>query len=228
MPSQGTFAEKIAVPASNVYPKPAHLTMEQAAALPVAGVTAYRALFERGNAVEGERVLITGAGGGVALTALQFACAAGMQVYVTTGSDFKLEKLKRHGAIDGVVYRRPDWDKQLLKIADSFDLILDGSGGTSFAGLLKLCRPGGRVVVYGGSLGKIDGLSPQYLFWRQIDILGTSMGSPRDFSAMLGFVSKHQIIPPVDRVLEFEDGDAGMGLLADNLQLGKIVLKIDR
>jgi len=226
MPSQGTFAEKIAVPASNVYDKPEHLSWEEAAALPVAGVTAYRALFTRGDSKPGEKLLITGGGGGVALTAIQFARAIGMDVYVTTGTDHKLEQLKRYGANGGVVYRRNEWDKQLLEMADVFDIILDSAGGSDFSKLIKLCRPGGRIVVYGGSQGKIDGLSPQYLFWRQIDIRGTSMGSPQDFASMLAFVSKHEIRPPVDRVLPMKNGDDGMSLLATDQQIGKIVVNL--
>ena len=226
MPSQGTFAESIVVPKQNVYSMPAHLSWDQAAALPVAGVTAYRALFTRGNAKPGEKLLITGGGGGVALLALQFALATGMEIYVTTGSKEKLEKLKGFGATGGVVYKESNWHEQLKDIAGGFDMILDGTGGDNFKEFTRLCNPGGRIVIYGGTLGTINDLSPQHIFWRQISILGTTMGSPTDFQGMIDFVSRHEIVPIVNTVLDFEDANKGLDMLARSSQFGKIILRI--
>ena len=226
VPGQGVFAEYIAMPRENIYDKPAHLTWEEAAAIPVAGVTAYRALFTRGEAQRGEKLLITGGGGGVAVMALQFALAAGLEVFVTTGSREKLQRLVELGASGGAIYKEEQWIDDLKNIAGGFDMVLDGTGGDGFSKVARLVRPGGRLLVYGGSLGKINGLSPQHLFWRQVDIRGTSMGSPRDFAAMIDFINSHQIRPVVDSVFSMNDANQALRRIAESNQIGKVVLTI--
>ncbi|RYF78517.1 MAG: alcohol dehydrogenase, partial [Cytophagaceae bacterium] len=123
MPTAGTFAEKIVIAQTNVYHKPTHLSFEEAAALPLAGLTAWRALMSRAglSRQHPERVLVTGAGGGAALFALQFAVAAGAEVWVTSGSEAKLAKVKELGAKGGVSYKEADWHKTLLKLATNGD-----------------------------------------------------------------------------------------------------------
>ncbi|HVA33264.1 MAG TPA: NAD(P)-dependent alcohol dehydrogenase, partial [Candidatus Baltobacteraceae bacterium] len=133
MPHEGTFAQYVAVPAENVYPKPAHLTMEQAAAIPLAGLTAYRATITRGALQAGETVLITGIGGGVQTFVLLFAKQIGARAIVTSGSDEKLELAKALGADEGINYRTtPDWHKQLRALSP-IDLVVDSSGGDTLA-----------------------------------------------------------------------------------------------
>lgn len=226
LPDNGTFAEQIAIPRRNIYPKPEHLDWLQAAALPLAGLTAWRALFTRCRLRPGERALISGIGGGVALTAMQFAIAAGADVFVTSGSDDKLERALRMGAKGGANYKTPDWDKQLKKESGGFDVIIDSAAGDGFASLLALCNPGARMGVYGGSLGKINGLSPQILFWKQVSILGSTMGTHADFKQMLAFVNKHRIVPVVDQVLPLEAANLAFERMARGDQFGKIVLEI--
>lgn len=189
LPDNGTFAEQISVPADNLVPMPSHLNWEQAAALPLAGLTAYRTLFTRCGLKPGERVLITGIGGGVALMAMQFAIAAGAEVFVTSGSDEKIEQAVLLGAGGGANYRQDSWDKDLKATVGGFDVVVDSAGGDGFTLLPGLCNPGARIGVYGGSLGKINGLSPQILYWKQISILGSTMGTREEFSQMLDFVS---------------------------------------
>lgn len=227
LPTNGTFAGQVLVPAKNLHPKPEHLDWEQAAALPLAGVTAWRALFTRCRLQRGERVLITGIGGGVALTALQFAVAAGAEVFVTSGSDDKLRQAVALGARGGVNYRAEDWDKQLRADAGGFDVVLDSAGGDGFTALLGLCNPAARIGVYGGTLGKVNGLSPQILFWKQISILGSTMGTRQDFRAMLRFVNEHRIVPVIDRVYPLSEGNAALDRMAAGEQFGKIVLRIN-
>ena len=113
MPRDGTFAQEVVVPAEQLYDKPVHMSWEQAAALPLAGVTAWRAVFTQGNAEPGERVLVTGIGGGVATFALQFAVEAGATVHVTSSSQEKLRRAAELGAVSGFNYRQPDWTDQL-------------------------------------------------------------------------------------------------------------------
>ena len=226
LPENGTFAEQIKIPKANLAPMPEHLDWEQAAALPLAGLTAYRALFSRCQLKAGERVLITGVGGGVALMTMQFALAAGAEVYVTSGSDDKLAKARKMGAHGGANYRQADWDKQLKTLAGGFDVLIDSAGGDGFSALLPLCNPGARIGVYGGTLGKVNGLSPQILFWKQISILGSTMGTPEEFRKMLEFVTQHKIVPVVDSVFRLEEGNRALRRMAETDQFGKIVLRI--
>lgn len=227
LPDSGTFAEQISVPADNLAPMPSHLNWEQAAALPLAGLTAYRTLFTRCGLKSGERVLITGIGGGVALMSMQFAIAAGAEVFVTSGSDEKIEQAVLLGAAGGTNYRQDSWDKDLKATVGGFDVVVDSAGGDGFALLPGLCNPGARIGVYGGSLGKINGLSPQILYWKQISILGSTMGTREEFTQMLEFVNRHQIVPVVDTAFLLSEGNAAMQRLGQSEQFGKIVLTID-
>lgn len=226
LPKNGTFAEWVAVPQRQLYDKPPHLSMEQAAALPLAGLTAYRALFSKGQLQRGEKVLISGAGGGVALFAFQFAIAAGAEVWVTSGSEAKIERAIAMGASGGANYRDADWHKNLQTQSGGFDVIVDGAGGDGFAGFPKICKPGARIVTYGGTLGAVSGLSPQPVFWKHLSILGTSMGNDQEFADMLEFVNQHKIIPVVDRVFPLSKGLEAISQMSDSKQFGKLVLSI--
>lgn len=226
MPGNGTFAEQIAVKPSQIVDKPAHLSMEQAAALPLAGLTAYRALVSRCQVQAGERVLISGVGGGVALFACQFAIAAGAEVFVTSSSEQKIETAVSLGALGGANYRQDGWHKKLGKETGGFDVVIDSAGGDGFANLVKLCKPGGRIGIYGGGRGTINGLSPQIIFFKQISILGSTMGSDQEFADMVEFVSDHKIEPVVDSVFSLGEGNAAIARMDAGLQFGKIVLKI--
>jgi zinc-binding alcohol dehydrogenase/oxidoreductase len=226
LPDNGTFAEYVKVPAVNIYDKPAHLSFEETAALPLAGLTAYRALMTRAKVKRKERVLISGIGGGVALFALQFALAAGCEVWVTSGSDSKIEKAISYGAKDGVNYTTDDWAKTLLARSGGFDVIVDSSVSDSFGEFIGLCNPGGRIVIYGATtLGSINNVNPRPLFWKQISLLGSTMGSPKEFEAMLAMVNKYQIKPIVDTVFPLKDGRAALKYMDDSKQFGKIVLQ---
>ncbi|MFN0214312.1 MAG: zinc-binding dehydrogenase [Saprospiraceae bacterium] len=226
MPENGTFAEQISIPRANIFPKPEHLSWEQAAALPLAGLTAWRTLFSRCQLKKGEKVLITGIGGGVALAALQFAVAAGANVFVSSGDATKIERAVLLGAKGGANYREPEWHKQLKQEAGGFDVVIDSAAGDGFALLPGLCNPGARIGLYGGTLGKVNGLSMQPVFWKQISILGSTMGSPGEFRAMLAFVQKHTIVPVVDSVFLLSEGEKAFEKLAGGRQFGKIVMKI--
>ncbi|MBI2496712.1 MAG: zinc-binding dehydrogenase, partial [Opitutae bacterium] len=185
MPDSGTFAEMISVPAANLAPKPAHLSWEQAAALPLAGLTAWRALFTRARLLVGERVLVTGVGGGAALFALQFAAAAGAEVWVTSGSPDKIVRAQSLGASGGVNYHENGWAAASQKQAGGlFDVIVDSAGGTGFGSLIELIRPGGRIVFFGATTGNPPGIDLRKCFFRQINLLGSTMGSPDDFAGM--------------------------------------------
>jgi NADPH:quinone reductase-like Zn-dependent oxidoreductase len=226
MPTHGTFAEYLAVGADRVAPMPAHLSWAEAAALPLAGLTAYRALFTRGALRSGERVLITGIGGGVALMALQFARLTGVEVHVTSSSEEKIEKAIALGARSGANYRKESWSKELKKEAGYFDLIVDSAGGPGFNDLLRLAAPGGRIVTYGGTAGAIPGFRTQQVFWKQLSIMGVKMGSDQDFADMVAFVAQHEMKPVVDSVWPLEHATGALAHMEAGQQFGKIVLEI--
>ncbi|MCP3929436.1 MAG: zinc-binding dehydrogenase [Bacteroidetes bacterium] len=226
LPDDGTFAELVIVDKEQIFDMPAHLSFEQASVLPLAGLTAYRALFTRCKLKKGEKVLITGIGGGVALFALQFALAAKAEVYVTSGKEEKIEKAVQHGAGGGVNYKEEGWSKKLMKLEKGFDVIIDGAGGAGFSHLLKVANTGARICVYGGTAGKITNISPQLLFWKQASVLGSTMGSPEDFKNMLHFVKKHRIVPIIDRIYSLAEGNKAFKRMANSEQFGKIVLSV--
>ena len=226
VPRDGTFAQYVCVPSENVYEKPAHLSFEEAAALPLAGVTAFRALFTRGELREGETVLVTGIGGGVQTFVLLYAKAAGARVAVTSSSDEKLERARALGADVAVNYKNdPDWHKTLRKTAGTIDLVVDSAGGETFAKATTIVRPGGRIVTYGGTTGDAK-IRMFPIFWNQLDVRGSSMGSPADFRAMLDFVSKHEIKPVIDRAYALHEVVAAAERMNEAGQFGKIVLRI--
>jgi zinc-binding alcohol dehydrogenase/oxidoreductase len=225
MPHDGTFAQYVAVPIDNLYRKPSRLSMEQAAAIPLAGLTAYRAVFTRGALQSGETILITGVGGGVQTFVLLFAKQAGARAIVTSGSDEKLELARTLGADLAINYAaNPDWPK-LLRSTGPVDLVVDSSGGETLRKALDVVRPGGRIVVYGGTNG--DATIRMFpLFWKHVTILGTSMGSPQDFAAMLELFDDG-LQPVVDRVFALDDTIAAFERLAAAHQFGKVVLRVD-
>ena len=226
LPAYGTLAECVRVPVANLIEKPAHLSWEEAAALPLAGITAFRSVAVRAQVRSGERVLITGVGGGVALFALQFAVALGASVYVSSGSEAKLAKALTLGAAGGVNYKDAGWVGSLRQMAGGFDAIIDGAAGSSVNDLLDLAVPGGRIVFYGATLGNAPDVLVRRIFWKQLNILGSTMGSPADFAAMAAFVSSRGLRPVVDSVFSASDGAAAFARMEEGGQFGKIVLKM--
>ena len=232
MPTNGTLAEHVVVPSDNVYACPNHLTDVEAAALPLAGLTAYRALVTKalaGNAASAGKpktVVVTGAGGGVATFAIQFAAALGHEVYVTSSADEKIAFAKTIGAKGGVKYTDTDWTSELRELTGGIDAVVDGAGGQGLTSLTKLMRPGGRLAFYGGTTGSIPKLSPQLLFWRQLTLCGSTMGSPREFAAMLALVSKYEVRPVVDSVSPLSEANDALEKMNSGNQTGKLVLRI--
>lgn len=225
-PTNGTFAEKLLIPAIQLSEKPAHLDWVHAAALPLSGLTGFRAVFSRARLQPGERVLITGVGGGVALFALQFAVAAGAKVFTTSSSDQKLGRARELGAAGGANYRDADWPEQLRKQADAFDVIIDSACGPDFDKLVSLAAPGGRIAFFGTTAGSAAAFDMRVFFRKQLTLLGTKMGSMRDFRAMVEFVTEHRIQPIVDRVMPLADVNAAYAALDRGEQFGKLVFSI--
>jgi zinc-binding alcohol dehydrogenase/oxidoreductase len=226
LPRDGTLAEKIAVPVTQVSTKPAHLAWEDAAALPLAGLTAYRAVFSRAKLQAGERVLINGIGGGVALCAMQFAVAAKAEVWVTSSSSEKIARAVELGAKGGFDYRKPEWAAEAAKTPGLFDVIVESAGGEGFEKLLDVAAPGGRIVFFGATRGNPPVLPMRKVFWRQLSLLGTTMGSPADWEAMVNFVAKGKLRPVVCEVFPFARAGDAFALMERGEQFGKIVVKV--
>lgn len=226
MPDQGTFAEYICCPSTDAYDKPAHLDWEQAAAVPLAGLTAWRAVVTQAGVQPGQTVLVTGAGSGVSTFAIQWAAALGAEVYVTSGSEEKIEKAKAIGAVGGISYRHEDYHKTLRKQAGGFNAIIDSAGGDGMNKVLSTLRPAGRYVFFGATLGiPSTGLELPRLFFGQVRIQGTTMGSNAEFKAMLDFAGEKKIEPVIDRVLPMSEAVAAHKLLESFGQTGKVVLQ---
>ncbi|OQV07002.1 hypothetical protein CLAIMM_11496 [Cladophialophora immunda] len=233
---KGTLAETIRVNWQDVEEVPEHLSDVEAAALPLTGLTAWRALFTKsGAAAPGRNILVTGIGGGVALMVLLFASAIGANVYVTSGSDEKLEKAKLLGARGGVNYKTKGWEMTLLELLPSgrrhFDAIIDGAGGEIVASGVKLLKSGGVIVSYGMTMGPKMFYSMNAVL-KNIEIRGTTGGSRKEFASMVRFVDDHQIRPVVSRVVDnglnaLKELDGLFDDIGKGSQFGKLVVKID-
>lgn len=225
LPRAGTLAEKVAVPVSQLEKMPVHLSWLEAAALPLGGLTAFRAVFSRARLLTGERVLISGIGGGVATLALQFAVAAGARVWVTSSSPEKIAGAVRLGAEGGFDYRDEQWATKAVKSAGAFDVIVDSAGGEGFGRLVDAAAPGGRIVIYGATRG--DGVLPmRKVFWRHLSVIGSTMGSPADWTAMVRFVAEHRIRPVVSDEFPLERAAEAFGRMERGEQFGKIVVAV--
>jgi NADPH:quinone reductase-like Zn-dependent oxidoreductase len=201
--TQGTHAELISMPADSVYPRPQRLTWEESAALPLAALTAWRALFKRGGLESGQTVLITGASGGVSTYLIQIAAASGARVLVNTSSQEKIDAAKELGAEEGVDRNDEDWPKQIKELSGGgVDLAVDSSG--CWADALKAVRPGGTLSVFGRTAQETAEVGVAATFFGQFSIHGTTMGSPREFQALLDHVDGAEWRPVVDSVLPLD------------------------
>jgi zinc-binding alcohol dehydrogenase/oxidoreductase len=228
LPDQGTFAEYICVPASDIYAKPAHLDWEQAAAIPLAGLTAWRAVVTQAQVKKGDKVLVTAAGSGVSTFAIQWALGQGAEVFVTSGSVDKINKVLELGVSGGVNYKDEGFTKQLREMSGGFNAIIDSAGGNDLNAILDTLDNAGRYVFFGATMGNPEsGLEIAKLFFRHIRIQGTMMGSPREFAAMMDFVSANKIEPLVHEVFPMSEAVAAHKLMESFSQMGKIVLRIE-
>ncbi len=226
MPVDGTFAEYVLVSVDRLHRKPAHLDFLQAAALPLGGLTAYRALFRKGELKSGQNVLISGFGGGVAQFAFLFAQAAGANVYVTSGSDDKIDKAIKLGAKGAYNYKKQATYTDLWKTKGGFDLVIDSAGGDQLNNFIKVLKPKGKIVFYGATNGLPAKLDLYRMFWNQLSLLGSTMGSDHEFSEMLAFVSNHQIRPLVDSIRPFSKIAESFPDITKPNKVGKIVFQV--
>lgn len=228
MPDQGTFAEYICVPADSVYAKPEHLSFAEAAAFPLAGMTAWRAMVTHGEVAAGQNVLVTGIGGGCATFALTWAREHGANVYVTSGSQEKLDKAGSLGALGGFNYREEGWHKALLKASGGIDIVVDSGGGDGLHEVLDTLGRGGRYVFFGATLGNAErGLNMAKLFFKQVRIQGTTMGRPQEFRAMIDFINEKKLRPIIDHIYPFAEAVTAHKRMEASEQMGKLVLEME-
>ncbi|QCK15956.1 quinone oxidoreductase family protein [Mangrovivirga cuniculi] len=228
LPHNGALAEYCKVPADKIFPAPDFLTDEECAALPLGGLTAYRALFYHGKAEKGQKVLITGIGGGVAQFACQFAIALGCEVYVTSSSEQKAKKMIDLGAKQSFNYKEENWHKELVKETNGgVDLVIDSAGGEQMNKYIKATKPGGKIVFYGASAGKTNKFDLHSAFWKQLTIQGSTMGSDNEFEKMLDFVNKHQIHPIIDSEgFNLDNAIEAFDKMKSGKQFGKLVINL--
>jgi len=225
---KGTFAERIALSVNNIALMPEHLSFEDAAALPLAHVTAWRMLMSRAQLQGGESVLIHGIGGGVAIAALQFASMIGAHIIVTSSSDDKLARARELGARDTINYTNNDVGDEVIKLTSGrgVDVIVDTVGAATWPINMKAARKGGRIVHVGVTTGAETTANISQIYARQLTIMGSSMGSHEDFRLMVNAVRNHELKPVIDTVFPLKDAQAATQRMEDGEQFGKIVLDI--
>ena len=212
----GTLAECVTVPARNVLPKPAELSWEEAGCLSTAWLTAYRMVFTRANLPAGGHLLVQGAGGGVATAAIQMAAAAGYTVYVTSRDDARLERAVALGATAGV--------RTGGRLPERVDAVIETVGEATWDHSLKSLKPGGTVVVAGATSGPNPLTDLRRVFFRQLRIIGSTMGTREQFASMLEFMARTGVRPVIDMAVPLVEAPAAFARLHSGDAFGKVVL----
>jgi NADPH:quinone reductase-like Zn-dependent oxidoreductase len=225
--TDGTYAELVRVPSENVRALPAGWSPSEGAALGLGGLTAFRALFTRGRLARGETALILGAGGGVASIAVALARMAGARVLVTTSTQAKLDRARAMGAKEGVLYTDADWPRQIRALtAGGVDLVLDSVGSTIEAAMSTL-GGGGRVVSIGATGAARTEIDVRRMYFGQWSLLGSTMGSPRDFDGLLDLLGEDPAWRPhVDRSFPLDQASAAHVAMERREHTGKLVLEM--
>jgi zinc-binding alcohol dehydrogenase/oxidoreductase len=225
--TDGTHAELVAVPAENVYQVPDGLGFEEAAAFPLVFLTAYRMLVRKARVAEGEWVLVWGAGGGVGTAAFSIAKALGARTIVTSSSGEKLARLRELGADAVVDHDETDVAAEVKDITGGgADVVIEHVGEATWQASLQAARSGGRVVVCGATTGPNPPASLHRVWWKELTIYGSTMGTKEDFEGAYELVKTGRARPIVDRVFPLAEARAAHARLESGEQLGKIVLTI--
>ena len=229
-PTRGTHAEYVTVPAANLFPRPAHLSWAEAAALPTAGVTAWRALVTRGRLTGDDTVVIGAGSSGVGTLAIQIASATGARVVAVTSTPDKAAhalKLGAHATVDRTAGPDELASALLEQTGDGASLALDPTGAL-WPPFVDALRPGGRLVVVGKMAAATARVDVRSVYWKQLDLLGSAMGSTHDFAALLDHVAKHRWAPFVDSVHPLSEVAAAYARLDHPDRVGKVVLDLQQ
>ena len=225
-PTDGTHAHYVVVPAENVHAKPARLSMAEAAALPMAGLTAWRALVTRGRLTGGETLVVGAASSGVGTMAIQMAKALGARVIAVTSSMHRHETAVGLGADDVVLRSEPDFTARLTAATGGqADLALDPTGAL-WQPLLQSLRPGGRLVAVGKMAADVASPRVQTVYWKQVDIRGSSMGSPDDFRGLLAHLEAADWAPAIDSTYPLDAIEDAYARLDHPDRTGKVLLDV--
>ena len=224
MPTNGTFAEYVVVDASRLQVMPPHLHFTEAAALPLAALTAYRACFYHGAITGNQKVLISGFGGGVAHFAFLFAKSTGAEVSITSGHENNLHKALELGAKFAFNYHDDKWMEEASIHAGGFDVIIDSAGGDQFNDLINILNPAGKIVFYGASNGLPTSLNLYRLFWKQGTIQGSTMGNDDEFKAMVKLVEEEKISPLISRQYPFSQIEIAIKQMSNTGMPGKTIV----
>ncbi|HLL48960.1 MAG TPA: zinc-binding dehydrogenase [Longimicrobiaceae bacterium] len=224
--TDGGFTEYVAVPAANVYRLPDHVSFEAAAALPISYMTAWRAVVGRGRVKPGEDVLVLGASGGTASAAVQIAKLAGARVFAVTSGVDNVARVRGLGA--DVVYDRDqvDFSRQVFQDTGKrgVDVVVENVGEATWKGSVRTLARGGRLVCYGATTGPRGDIDLRVLFWKQVEIIGTTMASRPEFEAMLRAVFRGDLVPVIDSVMPLDRAREAHERLEAGGQFGKIIL----
>ena len=224
--TDGGFAEYTAVPAANLAAIPDGFSFEEAAAVPLVFLTAWRALMTQARLRAGESILILGASGGAASASIQIAKLAGARVYAVTSSEEKAAQARALGADEVIDRTKEDFAKEVFKRTNrrGVDVVLENTGEETWEGSLRALARGGRLVTYGGTTGPNGNTNIPLLFWKQIQIIGSTMGTADEFATVMRLVWERRLRPVVDRVLPLEQIKEAHETLEAGEQFGKIVL----
>lgn len=224
--TDGAFAEYVVVPERNLKLVPSGFPIVKAAAAPLVYLTAWHALVKRARIRFGERVLVTGGSGGVSTAGIQIAKLFDAEVVATTRSEAKAEALRRLGADDVIVTGAGGWGRRYLeqRKMDGFDIVLDSVGAALWEDSVRSLRKGGRLVNYGRTSGGSVDAELGHLFWKQLQITGSTMGDPSDFETVMNLVFSRRLDPVVDGVFSLRDAARAQERVASASQLGKVVM----
>jgi len=225
---EGTYAERVKLPAENCFPIPAGMSFEEAGAFPLVFLTVWRMLITNARLKPGESLLILGVGGGVASAALQVAKRIGAHVIVTSGSDEKLELARNRGANHGINYRRSDFAREVSALTENrgVDVVLDCVAGDNWQKSLKALAKGGRLVTCGATAGGQSDTDLRTIFSNHLKIFGSTLGSREEFHQVLSFLNTCQMKPIIDQIFPLKEAAAAQRRLEEGRQFGKIVLQI--
>lgn len=223
----GGMTEKLAVSARNVLPKPENLSFVEAAAIPLTFMTAWHALVARAQLRLGETVLVHAAGSGVGVAAVQIAKLHGARVIATAGSDEKLRRAKDLGADEVVNYETQDFVQEVRRLTDKrgVEVVFEHVGKKTWEKSILAAGIGGRIVTVGATTGYDPLTDLRHVFFRQLSILGSTMGTAAELVQVLRFVGEGKLRPVVDRTMPLADAVKGHALLTQRAQFGKIVLE---